>query len=315
MNIVILDHGTLLTGDLTPISTLNANLRCYNSTTPEQIVDRALNADVIITNKVVISSEIMAQLPNLKLICIAATGTNNVDLTAAKSHSIAVTNVAGYSTASVVQHTFSLIFNLLGNTHKYITDCKHGKWQQSEHFCFLDHEFNEVYGKTLTIVGSGNLGSAVANVANAFGMNVVLAERKGMPTRAGRVEFNTAVAQADIVSLHCPLNDDTRNLIASDELNLMKPSAVLINTARGGIVDENALVNALANNQIKAAAFDVLAIEPATECNPLANYSGDNLLLTPHIAWASKQSVSRLIALIAKNIQDFEQGLTTNRVA
>ena len=249
-----------------------------------------------------------------KLICIAATGTNNVDLDAAKKYGIAVTNVAGYSTPSVVQHTFSMLFNLLGNTHRYIANCNNGLWQKSEHFCFLDHSFDEVVGKTIAIIGYGELGQAVAKAANAFGLEVLVAERKGQAPRAGRVEFEYALQHSDIISLHCPLTENTRGLINQAEFELMKTSALLINTARGGIVDEVALINALKHQKIAGAAFDVLTKEPAKDNNPLIQYKGENLILTPHIAWSSSQSISRLIKQIALNINAFQQGQKRNRV-
>lgn len=315
MKIVILDHATLTTGDIAPIKTLASSLTCFEHTSANDVLARCQQADVVITNKVVLTKEILTQLPNLKLICIAATGTNNVDLEAAKIGGIAVCNVAGYSTASVVQHSFSLLFNLLGNTHRYIQDCQQGLWQQSQHFCLLDHPIDEVAGKTIAIIGYGELGKAMSMVANAFGMKVLVSERKNQTPRNGRVTFTDALTQADIISLHCPLTDETKNLIDEAEFALMKPTAVLLNTARGGIVNEQALVNALTQHQIAGAAVDVLSQEPAQQDNPLISYTKANLLLTPHIAWASQQSVSRLLAQIALNINAFSQGENRNRVA
>jgi glycerate dehydrogenase len=313
MNITVLDAATLANTSLDALAQLG-NLTCYDLTAQEQVVERSQDADVVISNKVVIDQHAMSKLTNLKLICVAATGTNNIDLSAAKEHNIAVTNVAGYSTPSVVQHTFTLITNLLGNTHRYINDCQQGLWQKSPMFCRLDYSFNEIAGKTLAIVGYGSLGKAVADVARAFGANVIISERKGQTPREGRVSFNDALTKADIISVHCPLTDETRNQIAAAELSMMKPSAIIINTARGGIINEADLADALANNVIAGAGVDVLSKEPAEQENPLALYKGANLLLTPHIAWASQESIVRLVNEIALNIQAFNQGETRNRL-
>lgn len=313
MNITVLDAATLANTSLDALAQLG-KLTCYDLTAKEQVVERCQDADIVISNKVVIDQHAMSKLTNLKLICVAATGTNNIDLVAAKEHNIAVTNVAGYSTPSVVQHTFTLITNLLGNTHRYINDCQQGLWQQSPMFCRLDYSFNEIAGKTLAIVGYGSLGKAVADVARAFGANVIISERKGQTPREGRVSFNDALTTADIISVHCPLTDETRNQIAAAELSMMKPSAIIINTARGGIINEADLADALANNIIAGAGVDVLSKEPAEQENPLALYKGENLLLTPHIAWASQESIVRLVNEIALNIQAFNQGETRNRL-
>jgi len=313
MNITVLDAATLANTSLDALAQLG-KLTCYDLTAQEQVVKRCQDADIVISNKVVIDQNAMSKLTNLKLICVAATGTNNIDLGAAKEHNIAVTNVAGYSTPSVVQHTFTLITNLLGNTHRYINDCQQGLWQQSPMFCRLDYSFNEIAGKTLAIVGYGSLGKAVADVARAFGANVIISERKGQTPREGRVSFNDALTTADIISVHCPLTDETRNQIAAAELSMMKPSAIIINTARGGIINEADLADALANNIIAGAGVDVLSKEPAEQENPLALYKGANLLLTPHIAWASQESIVRLVNEIALNIQAFNQGETRNRL-
>ena len=313
MNITVLDAATLANTSLDALAQLG-KLTCYDLTAKEQVVERCQDADIVISNKVVIDQNAMSKLTNLKLICVAATGTNNINLVAAKEHNIAVTNVAGYSTPSVVQHTFTLITNLLGNTHRYINDCQQGLWQQSPMFCRLDYSFNEIAGKTLAIVGYGSLGKAVADVARAFGANVIISERKGQTPREGRVSFNDALTTADIISVHCPLTDETRNQIAAAELSMMKPSAIIINTARGGIINEADLADALANNVIAGAGVDVLSKEPAEQENPLALYKGANLLLTPHIAWASQESIVRLVNEIALNIQAFNLGETRNRL-
>ncbi|MCF6436832.1 D-2-hydroxyacid dehydrogenase [Pseudoalteromonas sp. MMG022] len=314
MNIVILDAQTLANTPLEPLERCG-DLKIYDNTEKQDIVARCLDADVVISNKVVLDADALSQLPKLKLICVAATGTNNISLDAAKALNIAVTNVAGYSTPSVVQHTFTLLGNLMGNVHQYIQDCHHGLWQKSDMFCRLDHPISEIAGKKFTIIGYGALGQAVAKVAEAFGAQVIIAEQRDSPTiRAGRVPFEQAIQQADIISIHCPLTNQTRNLFDEREFATLKPSCVLINTARGGIVNEAALVKALSHNQLAGAAVDVLSQEPAQSDNPLLMYHARNLILTPHIAWASKESIARLVQNIADNIQSFNCGEQLNRV-
>ncbi|CCQ09438.1 D-3-phosphoglycerate dehydrogenase [Pseudoalteromonas luteoviolacea B = ATCC 29581] len=314
MNITILDANTFGRASLTGFKALGT-VNVFANTTADQIVDRAREAQVIVTNKVVLNHAILAQLPDLKLICVAATGTNNIDLVAAKSLGIAVCNVAGYSTPSVVQHTFTLLGNLMTNMHAYIADCNNGLWQQSDMFCRLDHTIQEINNKTLLIIGHGALGQAVAQVATAFGAHVLVAERKGASTvRSGRIAFEEGLRRADIITLHCPLNDETRDLIDHTEFKLMKPSALLINTARGGVVNETALKEALENNTIAGAGVDVLSKEPAQPDNPLLSYSGHNLLLTPHTAWASQESIERLLNEIVENIQAFFGQHARNRI-
>jgi glycerate dehydrogenase len=313
MKITILDNATLAQSPLSSIAVLG-ELTMYELTSPEQVITHSQGANILLTNKVVLNRETLSQLHELKLICVCATGTNNIDLVAAKELGIAVTNVAGYSTASVVQHTFSLITNLLGNTHRFQADCQKGLWQQSDMFCRLDYSFNDMQGKTFAIIGSGTLGQGVANVARAFGANVVIAERRGIPCREGRVPFEQAISTADIISIHCPLTDETHNLISLAQLQSMKPTSIIINTARGGIINEADLTYALTHNLIAGAGIDVLSVEPAEQHNPLANYKGNNLLLTPHIAWASTESIARLVNEISLNINAFTQGESRNRL-
>lgn len=314
MKIVLLDGATLGNTDLNELKTLG-ELTTYPHTNLEQVVSRSIEADVIITNKVRIDEQALKQLPKLKLICVAATGTNNIDLEAAKNAGVTVCNVAGYSTPSVVQHTFTMLGNLLTNMHRYHQDCQQGLWQKSDMFCRLDHSITEIAGKNFVIFGYGTLGQAVAKVADAFGANVIIAERPHVEhPRAGRVSFEQALQCADILSIHCPLTPDTHMLF--DEVNLaqLKASAILINTARGGIVDETALVNALKAGSLAAAGFDVLSVEPAQADNPLINYKGDNLMLTPHTAWAAAESIARLVTQIAKNIVNYQLGTPSNQV-
>lgn len=314
MKIILLDAKTLADSSLLPLESLG-KFTSYPNTTKKQIVTRCADADVIVTNKVVIDRETLSLLPNLKLICVAATGTNNIDLNAAKEHQVTVCNVAGYSTASVVQHTFTLLGNLLGNMHRYLADTQAGEWQKSDIFCRLDYPITEIANKEFVIIGYGTLGKAVANVATAFGANVTIAERPNAKVvRDGRVPFSEAIKAADIISIHCPLNEETTGLFNEDTFSNLKPSVVLLNTARGGVVDEHALIQALNKQQIAGAAFDVLSKEPAQNNNPLLTYQGTNLLLTPHTAWAAKESIDRLIQGIADNITHYFNNEPRNKV-
>ncbi|WP_046005543.1 D-2-hydroxyacid dehydrogenase [Pseudoalteromonas rubra] len=314
MNIVVLDAATLAGVSLDPLRKFGTVTE-YDTTSAEQLMSRIQSAEVVVTNKVVLNADTLSQLPNLRLICVAATGTNNIDLEAARAHNIAVTNVAGYSTPSVVLHTFTLLGNLMSNIHRYAQDCANGAWQRSDLFCRLDYPIHDLSGKRFVIVGYGNLGQAVAKVASAFGAEVVIAERPGQETvRAERVEFTEALRSADIVSIHCPLTDTTRDLFDADTLALLPAHAILLNTARGGIVNEQALADVLASKQLLGAGVDVLSVEPAAADNPLVQYQGNNLLLTPHTAWASQESITRLIQGIAENIDSFLQGREHNRL-
>ncbi|MDK1288589.1 D-2-hydroxyacid dehydrogenase [Pseudoalteromonas umbrosa] len=314
MNIVVLDAATLAGVDLSPLHAFGT-VTTYEYTQPSEVNSRIQQANIIISNKVQLNATNFAIASDLKLICVAATGTNNIDLVAAKDAGIAVTNVAGYSTPSVVQHTFTLLGNLMSNIHRYAADTKQGAWQNSKMFCRLDYSINDIAAKNFVIVGYGNLGQATAKVAEAFGAKVIIAERpNSKATRSGRVTFEEAMQIADIVSIHCPLTPQTENLFNEKTLSLLPKHAILINTARGGIVNEKALADALAANQIAAAGVDVLSIEPATTDNPLITYQGDNLMLTPHTAWASHESITRLIQGIADNITSFLDGGQHNRV-
>ncbi|AOT06815.1 D-2-hydroxyacid dehydrogenase [Pseudoalteromonas luteoviolacea] len=314
MNIVVLDAATLAGVDLSPLHAFGT-VTTYEHTTPNEVDSRIQQANIVISNKVQLSAVHFATATELKLICVAATGTNNIDLVAAKDAGIAVTNVAGYSTPSVVQHTFTLLGNLMSNIHRYAADTQQGAWQKSPMFCRLDYSINDIADKKFVIVGYGNLGQATAKVAEAFGAKVIIAERpNSKATRSGRVAFEEAMQIADIVSIHCPLTPQTENLFNAHTLALLPKHAILINTARGGIVNEQALADALATKQIAAAGVDVLSIEPATSDNPLVTYKGDNLMLTPHTAWASYESITRLIQGIADNITSYLNGRQHNRV-
>lgn len=313
---VFLDLATVDCGDidLSPLTSVVSDWTLHAATTPEETSRRIENATLAVSNKVILDRALLQQAAHLKLICIAATGTNNVDLEAAKEFGIAVTNVAGYSTPSVVQHVFGLILSLTNRLPEYRDLIAENSWQRSDQFCLLDFPFRELSGKRLGIVGYGALGKAVAKVAQAFGMQVIVAQRPGGPSQPDRLPLEELLALADIVSLHCPLTEHTRDLIGGRELALMKPDALLINTARGGIVNEPALADALRNGTIGGAGVDVLTREPPVEGNPLLADDIPNLLITPHIAWAGREARQRLVHEIGENIRAFLAGASRNRV-
>lgn len=314
---VFLDLATVSRDDI-DLSTLeqaNSNWNYFSTTKPEETASRISEAEIVVSNKVILDREIMQSAENLKVICIAATGTNNVDLDSAKELGIRVTNVAGYSTPSVVQQVFAMILSLSTRQAEYTQAINEGRWQQSDQFCLLDFPFRELSGKRLGIVGYGGLGKAVAKVAEAFGIEVLLSNRPGCEPTPGRIPLNELLPEVDILSLHCPLTEQTRDLIGERELAMMKPDSLLINCARGGIVDEAALAQALISGQIGGAGVDVLTTEPPTDGNPLLEPGIPNLILTPHIAWASQESRQRLVNEIAENINAYYAGEERNIVA
>jgi len=314
---VLLDLATISREDidLTPLERTPYEWRYFSATVPDQTLERIRDVELVVTNKVVLDRPILEQARTLKKICIAATGTNNVDLAQAKELGITVTHVAGYSTPSVVQHVFALILSLVTRLPAYQRAVREGAWQSASQFCLLDYPITELDGKCLGIIGYGALGKAVAGVAEAFGLRVLVAQRPGGAPQAGRIPLEELLPQVDILSLHCPLSDNTRDLIGSTELAAMKPGALLINTARGGIVDESALAAALRSGQIGGAGVDVLAVEPPGADSPLLAADIPNLIVTPHTAWASRESRQRLINEVGRNIQAYLEGTPRNRVA
>lgn len=323
--ITCLDASTLDRGDLdfSPLCELGS-LTLHPVTRPEERAARCRESDVVITNKIVLDESVLRACPNLRYVVIAATGTNNVDLRAAADLGIPVSNVTGYSTASVAQHVLSLMLTLATQVHRYLPEAK--KWADSPMFTRLDYPIVELEGKTLGIAGHGAIGSRVASLAQAFGMEVVALDRgKGAPSpvstlpagplRVNREEF---FAGSDFISLHCPLTEETRHMIHASTLAMMKPGAFLINTGRGALVDEKALLHALEEGRIGGAALDVLSVEPPPSDHPLLRAAGrlPNLLITPHSAWASHESRTRLLRTIASHIRTFfETGMAPSRVA
>jgi len=312
LDLASVDRGDL---DLAALRAAAAPWVMHDQTPAALTAGRVGRAAVAVTNKVVIDRAVMAACPGLRLICVAATGTNNVDLEAARQRGVAVSNVTGYATPSVVQHVFALILALTTRLAEHGAAARDGRWAASDMFCVLDFPFRELAGKTLGIVGYGELGQGVARVAEAFGMTVLVAQRPGGPAAPGRVGLVDLLARADVVSLHVPLADNTRGLIGARELALMRPDALLINTARGGIVDEGALLAALRAGRLGGAGVDVLAVEPPREGSPLLDDQPPNLIVTPHVAWASRESRQRLLDEVAENIQAFAAGRERNRIA
>ena len=307
---VFLDYDTMRPEDL-QFGGLEATLstwRTYGKTSPEEVAARIGDADVVVVNKVVLDRQTLTSSSRLKLVCIAATGTNNVDLEAAAELNIPVCNVRGYGTAAVSQHVMALILALSTRLMAYHGAVRAGRWQRSEQFCLLDFPIREIAGKILGVVGYGDLGRGVARLAEAFGMEILIAQRPGTPEVAGRWPLTELLPNVDVLTLHCPLTPETRGLIGPQELSLMKRDALLINTARGGIVDEAALSDALRRGLIGGAGVDVLTAEPPAGGNPLLADDIPNLIVTPHTAWASREARQRILDEVAENISAFLRG-------
>lgn len=307
MKSVFLDAEGIDNCDLKMLKSVCGELEIYSFSTPEEVSERMAGAAVIITNKARIGRREMEAHPELKLICLVATGTDVIDLKAASDRGITVCNCQAYGTDSVVQHVFALILALQTNLLQYHQAVRRGRWQTASQFCFLDYPIAELNGKTLGIVGYGTLGKGVARIAEAFGMNVVVAARPGGKD-SPRPALDEILPELDILSLHCPLNEHTRGLIGEKELARMKPTAFLVNAARGGLVDEAALADALREGRIAGAAMDVLSVEPPAESNPLLATDLPNLIITPHIAWASKEARQRIVDQTVENIEAWKKG-------
>ena len=313
LQIVVLDRDTLVNRPFE--FDFPHTLSSYGTTEAHETLARIRGADIIITNKVVISAEHIAANPQLKLIALAATGVNNVDVEAAKQNGTAVCNIRAYGNESVAEHAFMMMITLMRNLPAYQRDVAAGLWENSPFFCHLDAPMRDLNGKTLAIFGRGNIGKTLATYAQAFKMNVVFAEHKNAQSvRDGYVSFDEAIRSADVVSLNCPLTPQTANMIGEAELQQMKPGAILINCGRGGLVDEAALVAALKYGQIGGAGFDVLTQEPPRDGNPLLKARLPNLIVTPHIAWASQEAANRLFDILLDNINRFVAGNPQNLV-
>nr|WP_298171538.1 2-hydroxyacid dehydrogenase [uncultured Pseudomonas sp.] len=307
---VFLDHSSLDLGDLdmAPLEQTFAELHMHDRSTPEQVIERLQGAQVAISNKVPLDATVLAACPELELILIAATGSNNVDLKAARELGITVCNCQGYGTPSVAQHTLMLLLALATRLPDYQRAIREGRWQRAPQFCLLDFPIVELEGKTLGLLGHGELGGAVARLAQAFGMRVLLGQLPGRPPREDRLPLDELLPQVDALTLHCPLTAETRDLIGARELQLMKPGAFLINTARGGLVNEQALADALRRGHLGGAATDVLSQEPPTAGNPLLDTELPRLIVTPHSAWGSREARQRIVVQLAENAEAFFGG-------
>ena len=317
MNIVILDGYTANPGDLSWESLKDlGQLTVYDRTRPEETVERAKEADIVLTNKVLLQRSEIEQLPRLKYIGVLATGYNVVDIEAAQEHGIIVTNVPAYSTESVAQMVFAHLLNVTNRTEHYAQKNRVGEWSSCTDFCYWDTNLTELAGKTFGIVGLGNIGRRVAAIAQAFGMSVVAYTSKSadeLPAGIGKRSIDELFSESDVLSLNCPLTPDTRHLINSRTLRLMKPSAVIINTGRGPLVNDQDVADALRENRIAAFCADVLTEEPPRADNPLL--SCENAFITPHIAWATNEARIRLIAVAIDNVKAFVAGKPINVVS
>ena len=314
MKITVLDRCTVTTGDLSfaPMEAVG-DITYYDVIPPEKIASAIADSEAVIVNKAKITAEIMDQCKNLRFIGLFATGYNNIDTKAAAERGICVCNVPGYSTDSVTQHTFALLLHFASHADDYARSVADGDWERSETFSYLAFPISELRGKTLGIFGFGTIGKSVATVAKAFGMNVIACVRR--PTEFEGVTFvdkDTLLTESDYLSLHCPLTDETRGFINRESLAKMKSSAVIINTARGGVIEEDALCEALNENRLRGAGIDVLDMEPMTPGHPYMH--AKNCYITPHVAWASKEARTRLISLVAENLKGFRDGKIINKV-
>ncbi|RZU98550.1 2-hydroxyacid dehydrogenase [Spiribacter vilamensis] len=301
-----LDRGDL---DLDELSAVCGHLRSFGRTSPEAVIDRIGDASVVITNKCVIGAETLDACPQLSLINVVATGVNNIDIDAARERGVTVVNCRGYGTEAVSQHAITLMLVLCTRLIDYHRAVQGGRWAQSPDFCLLDYPIRELAGQTLVVVGYGELGGAVVEKAQALGMEVLIAERPGVETpRAGRVTFDEGVERADILTLHCPLTDATQEMIGPAVLRRMKPTALLINTARGGLIDEPALAQALRTGEIGGAGLDGLSAEPPVDGNALLAPGIPNLIVTPHSAWGSRPARQRIIEQTVENIRAWQGG-------
>ncbi len=308
-SIVFLDRSTLKA----PLRTPNFahQYREYERTAADEIVARLQAATIAIVNKVPLREAALAQLPNLRLIAVAATGTDNIDKPFCQSHHITISNIRNYAFNTVPEHVFALAFALRRSIAAYRDDVRNGRWQQSEQFCFFDHPIRDMRGSTLGIIGFGAIGKALATTAEAFGMQVLAYDVAPQP---GLTDLETLLRQSDIITLHVPLTAQTKNMIGAAQLAMMKPNALLINTGRGGLVDEDALATALSNGTIGGAGIDVLTTEPPKSGNVLLDLRLQNLIITPHVAWASEQAMQILADQLVDNLEAFVAGRAQNVV-
>lgn len=316
MKAVFLDFGTMGSGlDLGELESLVDELVVHDESPRDTVAQRISDAEIVFTNKIRLTRELLERAPKLKFIALTATGTDNIDMDCARQHGIGVANIRHYCTGSVVEHVFGVLLSLTHSLEQYHRSVRAGDWQQSTDFCMLHYPVRELSSMALGVVGYGALGQGVARVAREFNMQVLISARPGSDSVPDdRVSFDELLAGSDVISLHCPLTDDTRKLFGAREFAAMKNSAILINTARGGLVDSQALADALGTGQIAAAAVDVLPEEPPVNGDPLLDYAGDNLIVTPHIAWATDEARQNAIDELAANARAFLDGVDRNRI-
>jgi len=316
MKAVFLDFSTMgpdLNTD--EMRALLPELQIFSVTEDHEVAERVMGATIVLTNKVRINSALLQNAPELRFIGLTATGTDIVDLVAAQRHGVAVCNIRAYCTQSIAEHVFACLLSLAHNIGNYHAAVNAGEWQHSKDSCLLKYPVRELSAMTLGIVGYGELGKGVAKLAENFGMQVIVSTRPGTSVVAdGRVSFDELLERADVISLHCPLNDTTRGMFGASEFTKMKSGAILINTARGGLVDSAALADALRGGDIAAAAIDVLPQEPPADGDPLLDYDGGNLIVTPHIAWATGAARQAAIDQLVANIAAFLDGRERNRI-
>ena len=317
MKIIVLDGYGLNPGDLNweGFETLG-ELTVYDRTLPSELMERAAGAEVLITNKTLITAENMADLPELKYIGVLATGYNVVDIDAAKDRGIVVTNIPAYSTASVAQMVFAHILNITQRVGYYADENKQGRWTKNADFCYWDTQLVELQGKKMGIVGFGNIGQATAGIAQAFGMEVCVYSSKPqfvLPSGIKKMDLDELFMECDVISLHCPLTPDTKEMVNTERLSKMKKNAILINTGRGPLINEQDLADALNEGRIAAAGLDVLSVEPSVEGNPLL--TARNCFITPHIAWATLEARTRLMEIAVQNLKSYLNGQIINNVA
>lgn len=316
MKIVVLDGYGMNPGDMSWESLENlGNLTVYDRTMPDEVLTRCEDAEIVFTNKVVLTGEMLRKLPSLRYIGVLATGYNIVDIETARELGIVVTNIPAYSTESVAQMVFSHLLNIVSRVEYYTEENRKGRWCRNADFVYWDHPLPELYGKTFGIVGLGNIGKAVARIARAFGMRVLAFTSKNPDELSEGIEkadMDRLFRESDVVSLHCPLTDDTYHLVNKERLNMMKPSAILINTGRGPLINEDDLAEALNSGEIYAAGLDVLSTEPPKANNPLLR--ARNCFITPHIGWATKEARERLQKIAVNNLESYLKGDVKNQV-
>ncbi|GAA3719784.1 D-2-hydroxyacid dehydrogenase [Oceanisphaera sediminis] len=315
MKLVFLDRKTLAPEITLRAPAFEHRWQSHEETEPHQVLERLQDADIAIVNKVRLGADILAQLPRLKLVVIAATGSDNVDLDACRQAGIAVCNIQDYSKNSVPEHALAMIMALNRSLNAYHASVVAGRWQQSGQFCYFDYPVRDLADQTLGLIGYGTIAKDLEKLATALGMKVIVGARKGQPAGKGRVGFEQLLKEADVISLHCPLTPETRHLIGERELTLMKDDALLVNVGRGGLVDEAALLAALAQKRIGGAGVDVVSQEPPAPDNPLMQaLQYPNFILTPHVAWASHNAMQRLADQLIDNIEAFAAGREQNRL-